>query len=327
LATHTRRQFLIATGALVASSTLDAQPRKTIARIGSLSLRREPGPQQESFERILRELGWVKGQNIVIEYRWAANDVNRLPILANELIGLKPALIVAWGTPVVHAVRDATRTIPIVMAGVADPVGSGFVTSLARPGGRITGTSLMGPDLAGKRLELLREIVPDLRRVGFLAHGNDPAHKLFIAQTEDAARTLGIQIQALVIKGVEEIDNAFVTMHNDRTRAVIVQPLFIGSLGQGPRIAQLAIKNKMPTISDGFPFADAGGLIYYGSERGELARRTASFVDKILRGAQPSDLPVEQPTRFELVVNMKTAKALALTIPPSVLVRAERIIE
>jgi putative ABC transport system substrate-binding protein len=275
----------------------------------------------------LSELGWVEGRNVIIEYRWAANDTKRLPSLAKELVELKVDVIVASATPAIQAAKNATTTLPIVMSAAADPVASGFVASLARPGGNVTGLSLQSPELAGKRLELLKEIVPKLSRVAFLAHGGDPAHKLFFQEAQDIAPKIGLQIQPLAIQGPTEFEVAFAAMIKEQAGALVVQPLFTGSaLGLGPKVADLAIKNRLPSLSDGIRYPEAGGLLSYGANRLDLSRRAASFVDKILKGTKPADLPVEQPTKFDFVINLKTAKWIGLTIPPNVLVRADRVI-
>jgi ABC-type uncharacterized transport system substrate-binding protein len=247
--------------------------------------------------------------------------------LAEELVRLKVDLIVVRATPVVEAAKNATTTIPIVMIGVADPVRSGFVASLAHPGGNITGMSNIMPELAGKRLDLLREIRPKLSRVAFLAYSGDPLHTLFVKDAQEAAERLRIQMSAAIIGKVEEIETAFSTMNRERAEALIVQPLFISNLGQGQRIAQLAVKNRLPTVSDGIPFAEEGGLLFYGPDQKPMFQRAAKFVDKILRGAKPADLPVEQPTKFEFVVNLKAAKQIGLMIPQSVLYRADKVIK
>src|SRR6266508_6452688 len=302
------------------------QPTK-IPHIGFLALLDLASAAEEAFLQGLRDLGYIDGQTIHIDYRWAAGKVDRLPELAQELVRLKPDLIVARATPAAHAARNATTTIPIVMLGVADAVGTGLVASLARPGGNITGTTNIMPELAGKRLDLLREILPKLSRVAFLAYGPDPAHKLFVKQAQEAAQSFKMRFQSLVLAGVEEIDGAFPVMIKERAGALIVQTLFPAVLGQGPRIAKLAAKNRLPSISDGSQFAESGGLMFYGPEPIGGHRRAAAFVDKILKGRKPADLPVEQPTKFELVINLKTAKQIGLTIPPNVLVRADRVIK
>jgi putative tryptophan/tyrosine transport system substrate-binding protein len=318
----------LALGALLLALSFpaDAQQAKKMPRLGYLTLRAGPSGQDEAFKQELRHLGWVEGQNIAVEYRWAADKVDRLPALAEELVRLKVDVIVAWTGPVVQAAKNATSTIPIVMW-AADPVGTGLVASLARPGGNITGLSLILPDLAGKRLELLREVLPRLARVAFLAHAEDPSSRLFVKESQDAGHSLGLKIQPLVVKGPEEFEGAFSAMKRERAGALVVHPLFITGGGYGPRIADLAARNHLPTMSDGFQFAEAGGLMYYGPDRLALVRRAAYYVDKILKGAKPADLPVEQPTKFELVINLKTAKQIGLTIPESVLYQADKVIK
>lgn len=236
-------------------------------------------------------------------------------------------VIVAWSTPAALAAQNATRTIPIVMGTVADPIGTGLIANLARPGGNITGVSLMSPELAGKRLELLKELAPGLARVAFLANGGDPAHRLFVKETQDAAQKIGIHIQPLVVKGPDEFDGAFSAAIKEGSGALIVQPLFITIGGHARTLAELAIKHRLPTISDGNQFAELGGLIYYGPERLALDRRVAYYVDRILRGTQPADLPVEQPQTFALVLNLQTAKRLGIAIPQSLLLRADKVIK
>lgn len=302
-----------------------AQQLEKVRRIGSLSPAAQPSAREETVKQGLRDLGWIEGQNVRIEYRRAAG-LDRLPALAEELVRLKVDLIVAWGTPAVQAAKNATRTIPIVMGPTADPVGTGLIASLARPGGNITGLSAMAPELAGKRLELLRELVPGLSRVAFLAHGSDPAHRLFLKEVQDAGQALGIQVQPLVVKGPEEFESAFSVMIRERSTALVVQPLFISPLGHGPKIADLAARHRLLTVSDGHQFAEVGGLIYYGPDRTVLDRRVATYVDRILKGAKPADLPVEQPQQFHLVINLQTAKRLGLAIPQSVLFRADKVI-
>jgi putative tryptophan/tyrosine transport system substrate-binding protein len=309
------------------SHPVEAQEPKKIPRIGFLTLQSKPNASEEAFMQGLRDLGYIDGQTITIELRRAAEKVERLPALAEELVRLKPELIAARATPPVQATKNATTTIPIVMLGVADAVGSGFVASLARPGGNITGTTNIMPELAGKRLELLREILPKLSRVAFLAYGPDPAHKLFVREAQQAAERFGLKFQPLVLTTPDEIENAFSTMTRERVEALLIQPLFSSALGQSARIAQLAIKNRLPTMSDGTGFPNAGGLMLYGPNQVHSMRRGATYVDRILKGAKPADLPVQQPTQFELVINLKTAKEIGVTIPQKVLVRADRVIK
>ena len=305
---------------------VEAQQSKT-PRIGYLSLGSVPAEPEAAFKQQLRDLGWIEGRNLAIDYRWAANDIDRLSILAEELVRLPVDVLVVSSTPVIQAAKKATTSIPIIMMGAADPVASGFVASLARPGGNITGLSLQSPELAGKRLELLKEIVPKLNRAAFLAHGGDPAHKFFISEARDVAQRLAITIQPIVIEGPAEIEIAFSSIVRDRAGAAVVQPLLTGSaLGQGRNVAEHALKNRLPTISDGIRFPEAGGLMSYGSNRLDLFRRGATYVDKILKGAKPADLPVEQPTKFDFIINLKTAKQIGITFPPNVLARADRVI-
>jgi putative ABC transport system substrate-binding protein len=312
---------------LTSASLAQAQQAKKVPRIGYLSLATKPSPRDEAFVQGLRDLGWVDGQNITIEYRWAANKAENLSALADELVALTVDLIAAAATPAVNAAKNATKTIPIVMLAVADAVGSGFVASLAQPGGNITGSTNILPELAGKRLGLLREILPKLSRMAFLAYGPDPAHKLFVKEAQDAAQSFKIRFQPLVLAGVEEIEGAFSAMIKERAGALAVQPLFSSALGQGPRVAELAAKNRIPSISDGFQFAEAGGLMFYGPDAIAVYRHSATFVDKILKGRKPADLPVEQPMKFDFVINLQTAKKIGLNIPQSVLFRASKVIQ
>jgi putative ABC transport system substrate-binding protein len=301
------------------------QPAK-IPRIGYLA----PGSRSsesiriEAFRQALHELGYVERKNIIIEYRFAEGKLDRLPGLAAELVGLKVEVIVARSSPAVQVAKDVTSEIPIVMAAVADAVRAGFVASLARPGGNITGLSNILPELAGKRLELLKEVIPKLSRVAFLARsgGGD----LFVKEAQDAGQSLGIQIQSFMIEGPKEFDAAFSAMATEKTGALVVQPFFIGALGYGPRIAGLAARSRLPSVSDLAQFANEGGLMSYGPDVLHPTRRAAIYVDKILKGTKPADLPVEQPMKFEFVINLKTAKQIGLTIPPNVLARADRVI-
>ena len=304
---------------------LEAQQAKKSPRIGVLSSRLGPLPTREgAFQEGLRRLGYVEGQSITIEYRYAEENLDRLPDLVAELVHSKVDVIVAVSTPAIEAAKNATKTIPIIMAGVSDPVGTGFVASLARPGGNVTGLSLQSPELSGKRLELLKEIIPKLSRVAFLVHRQDPGHRLFVKEAQDAGQSLGMRIQPLEAAGFEEIKGAFPAMIRERIGGLIVQPIFVGT--HGLRIADLAARNRLPTISDPTEFADAGGLMSYGPSRAALWQRDATYVDKILKGTKPADIPVEQPTKFEFVINLKTAKQIGVMIPQSVLYRADKVI-
>jgi putative tryptophan/tyrosine transport system substrate-binding protein len=304
---------------------LEAQQAKKRPRIGVLSSRLGPLPTREgAFQEGLRRLGYVEGQSITIEYRYAEERLDRLPDLVAELVHSKVDVIVAVSTPAIAAAKNATKTIPIIMAGVSDPVGTGFVASLARPGGNVTGLSLQSPELSGKRLELLKEIIPKLSRVAFLVHRQDPGHRLFVKEAQDAGQSLGMRIQPLEAAGFEEIKGAFPAMVRERIGGLIVQPIFVGT--HGLRIADLAARNRLPTISDPTEFADAGGLMSYGPSRSALWQLAATYVDKILKGTKPADIPVEQPTKFEFVINLKTAKQIGVMIPQSVLYRADKVI-
>ena len=322
----TRRRLLLALFALAAPLSARAQQTEKIRVIGYLTPGAKPSLRDEVIQRGLRELGWLEGKNIRIEYRRGANSTERLSAMADELVRLKVDLIVALSTLAVVAAKNATRTIPIVSFS-ADPVGNRFVASLGRPGGNITGVSMMMPQLAGKRLELLRETLPKLQRVAILLHGDDPSHRILLKEAEDAGSSLGILIQPLVVRGADEFENAFVALRRDKADALIIQPVFIITLGFAPRLIELAAKIRLPIISDGDGFAEAGGLMFYGPDPVAIYERIAVYVDRVLKGAKPADLPVEQPTKFELVINLKTAKALGIKIPPTILVRADRVIE
>jgi putative ABC transport system substrate-binding protein len=279
----------------------------------------------EAFRQGLRELGYVEGRNLVIEVRAAEGQYDRLPGLAAELVRLKPDVIVVDGTMAVVPARRATKTIPIVMAVAANPVESGLVFSLARPGGNITGSSFLSADLAGKRLALLKEAVPKARRVAILSNPDAPAHALILREGLGAALTLELLIQDLPVSTPPGLDDAFATALAHHADAIFVldDPMF-GS--NGVRIVELAAQSRLPAMYGIRQFVDGGGLISYGPSLPDLFRRAATYVDKILKGAKPGDLPIEQPTKFELVVNLKTAKALGLAIPESILLRADEVI-
>jgi len=323
-----RRAFCRYVGSIpLWASVANAQQAEKVRVIGYLSPGAESSSRERAFQEQLRALGWVEGQNLRIEFRRAANDSNRLAAMAEELVRLKVDVIAAQSTPAVQAAKKATSRIPIVMNAAADPLGSGFVASLARPGGNITGLSMMMPELAGKRLELLRDFLPKFSRVAFLGHGGDPAHKQFTQQTQEAGRKLGIQVQVLIVQRPEEFAGAFAEMAKHGAEALVIQPLFINTLGLGPRLAELAIVNRLPAICDGAGFAEQGGFVYYGPDTRAFYPRAAFYVDKILRGADPATLPVEQPQKFEMVINLKTARQLGLGVPRGMLLKADRVIE
>jgi putative tryptophan/tyrosine transport system substrate-binding protein len=279
----------------------------------------------EAFRQGLRELGYVEGKNIVIEYRYGDGKTDRLNQLADELVHIKVDVIVTGGAPATISAKDATRTIPIVMASDADPVGSGIVTSLARPGGNITGFSTLATEIGGKRLELLKEIVPRLSHVGVFGTSTYPGNAQALKEMEVAAGAFGVKLQYRDVLDPKEIDAAFREASKARVGAVLVLASSV-LLSQRTRITDLVIKNRVPAIYPNGEYVEDGGLMSYGPNIVDLFRRAATYVDKILKGAKPGDLPVEQPTKFELVINLKTAKQIGLTIPPEVLARSDKVI-
>jgi len=274
----------------------------------------------------LRQLGWIEGKNIVVEQRYAENRNDRLPELAAELVRLNVDVIVAAGTLAPLAAKRATATIPIVMTSAGDPLGTRLVSSLAQPGGNVTGLSLMSPDISGKRLELIEQIVPDIARVAIIWNATNPYPALVFRQTENAARQLKIEVQSLEVRTPDDVNSALEAAVRENANALItVEDLL--TLNYRKEIADFTAKNRLPTMSGMREYVDAGGLLSYGPDLADLYRRAAVYVDKILKGAKPSELPVEQPTNFELVVNLKTARALGLTIPPDMLATANTVIE
>jgi putative ABC transport system substrate-binding protein len=288
-----------------------------------LTLTAGSSDRDEAFKQSLQNLGWLDGQNIKFEYRWLAGKTERIPAVVDELVRAKVDVIFSTSTTVTNALRKATVTIPIVMPAGAEPLETGFAASLARPGANITGVSSMSQELEGKRLELLHETIPRLTRVGYLSLGRSR----FIKDAKEVGQKLGLKVQQLVINGIEELDDAFSAILKDLPDALCISPLLISNLGMAGRIAEFSIRQRLPTISDAKEFVDAGGLLSYGSNRLELWRRSAWYVDKILRGAHPGDLPIEQPTKFDFIINLKTAKQIGLIIPPNVLARADRVIK
>ena len=314
---------------LLAPLVAAAQQPEKVPRIGYFSAGSPSGAPHllEAFRKGLRELGWVEDKNIVIDYRFAEGRSDRLPDLAAELVRLKVDIIVAVPTPAAAAAKNATETIPIVMINVGDPVGLGLIASLARPGGNVTGLSFgVGMETVSKGLELLKETVPKVRRVAILSNPANPSHPLAIREVKVAARSLGLQLQLLEARGPNEFDGAFAAMAKERVGALLVVADSIFILHR-TRLADLAARSRLPAAYGVRENVEAGGLMSYGPSVRDLFRRAATFVDKILKGAKPADLPVEQPTKFELVINLKTAKALGLTIPPSVLIRADEVIQ
>jgi ABC-type uncharacterized transport system substrate-binding protein len=322
-------RLLVALGMGAFPLAARAQQAGKVYRIGYLSAPTRASVEQAllAFLRRLRELGWVEGQNLIIEYRWADGKAERLPDLAAELVQLKVDLIVAPAGSAALAAKKATSSIPIVMLFPADPVGLGLVASLARPGGNVTGTTISpGPEIFGKQLQILKEAIPRASRFAIVANPAEPGFTVQLNEVETAARSLGIRLQHLEVRGPEDLENAFAAMARERAEALLVQ----GSstfLVHRTRLADLAVKNRLPTMSNFREMVEAGCLMAYGINMSDFIGRSAVFVDKILKGAKPADLAVEQPTNFELAVNLKTAKALGLTIPPSVLARADEVIQ
>jgi len=329
-----RRTFLAGTGTVLLAAPLaaEAQQAAKVPRIGYLGPKPGAGALphlQEAFLQGLRDLGYVEGRNVVIEYRSAEGRFERNPSLVAELVALKVDVIFAPGTPGALAAKQATRTLPIVFTTAGDPVESGLVTSLARPGGNVTGLSVLGPELVGKYLELLTQAVPGVTRVAVLWQPGgfgERTEKDMLKRAEAAARALGVRVQFVEARGPGDFDRAFSEMTRARAGALTVLGNTMLLLEQR-RLVDLAAKNRLPTVFPFREYVDAGGLMSYGANPGDLFRRAATYVDKILKGAKPADLPVEQPTKFELVINMKTAKALGLTIPPSLLGRADEVIQ
>ena len=324
-----RRDVLFLLGATaLAPRLVRAQAPAKVRRIGLLSSFSSSDATllHQAFREGLRDLGWVEGKNISIEYRYAEGRSNRLPELAADLVRLKVDIIVTGFTSDALAAKNATRVIPIVMAAAGDPVASGLVVSLARPGGNITGLSQMSMELGGKRLELLKEMVPKLSRVGVLWNPQGAASPIYWKEVQVPARQLRIQLHSLEVRSPNDFEKAFEDALQARADALSIMPdpVFTTNL---KRIAGLAAKSGLPSIYHISEFADAGGFVAYGPDRADMFRRAATYVDKILKGAKPGDLPVDQATKFELVINMKTAKTLGITIPQSILVRVDRVIE
>jgi putative ABC transport system substrate-binding protein len=303
------------------------QPTKLprIGYIGGASLSTSPA-RIEAFRQGLRELGYVEGKNIVIEYRHAEGKLDRLPALAAELVRLKVDIIVTSTPLATRAAKEATSTIPIVMTQDADPVGNGFVASLARPGGNITGLATLSPELSGKRLELLKETVPKLSRVAVFGTSINPGYAQVLKEIELAAKAFKVQLQYLDVLSPKDIETAFRAAGKGRAEAILVlgSPVFFSQRAQ---IADLAAKNRLPATYPQSDFMDVGGLMFYGPNTIDLFRRAATYVDKILKGRTPADLPVEQPMRFEFIISLIAAKKIGLTIPPNVLVRATKVIK
>ncbi len=311
---------------LAAPLAAEAQQAGKVYRIGYLEARGASQAPYEAFKQALRELGWAEGKNIAFEVRFAEFKAERLPQLAVELVRLNVDLIVAVGTPGVQAARQVTTTIPIVMLIVGDAVESGLVSSLARPGGNVTGMSLFGPAVWAKALELLKEAAPAIARVAVLRDPMNRAHGLIDHDLDAAAKALGVAIQRIDVRTAADLDGALAAILSQHAEALLLYPLRIAP-PHYQRIADFAIKNRLPSSYGGREYAEVGGLMSYGPSGAEHVRRSAIYVDKIMRGAKPADLPVEQPTKFHLVINLKTARALGLTIPRSVLALADEVIQ
>ena len=327
-----RRAFIctLTGGLLAAPLAAKAQQAAESARVGLLSTNQARGLRLiEPFRQGLRDFGYVEGRSIVLEFRNAEGKRERFPMLAAELVALKVDVIVATGTPAALAAKQATATIPIVFLAVSDPVESGLVTSLGRPGSNVTGLSNVAPQLVGKGLELLKQTVPGVSRVAVLwepGGTGERADRATLAEAEVAGRALGVQLQFIEVRSPADFDRAFSDMTKRRAGALTVFP---GAMlfGERKQLTELATKNRLATVYPWREYVDAGGLMSYGPDLADSYRRAAGYVTKILKGAKPGDLPVEQPTKFELVINLKTAKALGLTIPPSLLGRADEVIE
>jgi putative ABC transport system substrate-binding protein len=321
-----RREIITLLGGAAWASRLlsplaaSAQPAKTV-RVGVLNLA-NPEPLGSLLRDSLRDLGYQEGRSLQFEFRSAKEDPARLPGLAAELVRLKVDVIVAYPSPAVAAVKQATSEIPIVMLGAGDPVATGLVASLARPGGNITGTSSTTAEIGSKTLEVIRDIIPSVRRVAVLANATDPFTKAFLEQVQLGGKALRLEIQTIMIKEPDELDAAFAAIKKNAVDAVIVQP----SLPRG-RVADLALKNRVPSIAPTGAFPSLGGLAGYSASQSEMARRSAAIIDKILKGSKPADLPIEQPTKFELVINLKTAKAIGVNVPSTLLNTADEVIE
>ena len=311
-------------------SSAEAQQPKKVPLIGNLwiGLPTDVLTNQnlEAFRQGLRDLGDVEGRNIAFADRYAEGYVNRFPGLATELVNLNVNVIVASTTAGAQAAQNATKTIPIVFAVVGEPIQSGFIASLDRPGGNMTGLRLIEPELTGKRLELLKEAIPNLKRVAALVNLANPVYALYLKEMKFAASAMGITLESIDVKGSDDLDQALNSITKGRAGALIVQAdaLFYG---QRPKIMSLALKNRLPAIYSFSRYVEEGGLMSYGPSYITMFRRAATYVDKILKGAKPADLPVEQPTKFEFIINLKAAKQIGVTIPPNVLARADRVIK
>ncbi len=317
--------------AIFLSSALAQQPSNQIVlkRIGWVSASSLSGSsgRSEAFRQGLRELGYVEGENIVIEWRYAEGKQHRLNELAAELVRLKVEVIVVGGTASARAAKRATKTIPIVMTNVSDPVALGFAVSLSRPGGNVTGLSTLAPELSGKRLELLKELIPEITRVAIVGDSTNPGNSQALSEAKRAAEAFGVQLQYhLDIRYARDVEIAFRDANKGHAEAVLALTSAV-LFSQRPQVADLAVKNRLPVVYMQPEYVEDGGLMSYGTNTPELFRRAAAYVDKILKGAKPAEIPIEQPTKFDFIINLKAAKQIGLTIPPNVLVRADKVIE
>ena len=320
-----RRDFIgLVGGAAAWPLTASAQQQGKIVTIGLLAI--EPWPPIDTFRRALHDLGYIEGKNVRFEYRYAKGDNERLPELANDLVGLNVDVILTWGTDAVLAAKQATTTIPIVMGAVGDPLGIGIVTNLAHPGANVTGFSSRAAELEAKRLQLLKEVVPGLSRVAILFNPTNHYMPLALQSAQKGAQTLDVTLAIYQVHDTASLDAAFVTLMRDRPDAFMV-PADTFLVSQRSRITQFAIENKLPSVYTFREYIEVGGLIAYTPDYHDLFRRAASYVDKILKGAKPGELPIEQPTKFHLLINLKTARTLGVTLPPWLLVRADEVIE
>jgi putative tryptophan/tyrosine transport system substrate-binding protein len=320
-----RREFIGFVGGVAAMWPLAARAQRPAPgkwRVGLLM----PGRRQDLVRQGLRELGYVQGDNLVIEARTIEGAADRLAALAAELVALKPDVIIATGTQATQAVKQATSSIPIVMTGSSDPVGTHLVASLARPGGNVTGLSLLSPELSGKRMELLRNVTGELSSLAVLWNPDDPPAAIALKETEDAAGAMRLKITAVEARNADDLVPAFRAIAKAAPNALVILNAPLMNV-QGARIAELALGLKLPSIFTDMSFPQAGGLMSYGPNFDSLAKRAASYVDRIFKGEKPADLPVEQPTKFDLVINLRTAKALGLNVPPSVVALADEVIE
>jgi putative ABC transport system substrate-binding protein len=312
---------------LLAAPLAEAQQTGTVRRIGFLRTAAPPESYVDAFRQSLKERGYVEGKNIAFEYRWAGGKSERLPELAAELVRLKIDVIVTDGTPPARAARKASPTIPIVMASSGDPVGTGLIASLARPAGNVTGLTSINAELGGKLLALLKEVVPGLAHVAIVAYADSPIDALFIRNTAAPAQGLGLKLTSLRFRGPDDYEGLFRRATDERANALIVRGTPFTSPAHRDQIIAFAAKSRLPAIYETRDWADRGGLMSYGADRIDMYRRAAVYVDKILKGAQPADLPVEQPTKFETVINLRAAKQIGLKMPPALLARADHIIE